>query len=147
MMTLTAHGQALLFIAATSVLIGGAVCTAVLALLWVLGTPASRIPHRGGRAMTSYTWRKEAKSRGAWHRLIPSDAPHWHVLGAIGTVCPILVRDMGRGNKRAYRASYRFTCSTGNAQESWANLGSVQSAKAWIESQLAKFWEPPTVTP
>lgn len=43
MMTLTAHGQALLFIAATSVLIGGAVCAAVLALLWALGTPASRI--------------------------------------------------------------------------------------------------------
>jgi hypothetical protein len=43
MLTLTPDGQTLLFVAATAVLVAGALCAAVLALLIALDSPASRV--------------------------------------------------------------------------------------------------------
>lgn len=47
--------------------------------------------------------------------------------------------------KRTYRAQYDYPHSTGNANSGWSFHKSVTGAKAYVESNLAKFWEPPKV--
>lgn len=94
--------------------------------------------------MTTYVWRKEDAKRAAFWRLVPSDKPSWHILGAIATIYPVSDYGFGSNRRRAYGVRYKWN-STGNKPESWAICGSVQSAKRWVESNLAAFWEPPEI--
>jgi hypothetical protein len=41
--------------------------------------------------------------------------------------------------------SYNYAGSSGNAPSGYSHHGNVQGAKRYVESQLAKFWEPPKV--
>lgn len=46
--------------------------------------------------------------------------------------------------KRVYRGEYSYQ-GTGNRPSGWSFHGSVQGAKRYVESNLAKFWNPPNV--
>jgi hypothetical protein len=90
--------------------------------------------------MTIYQWGKDT-ARRPWWRLRPSDSPDWHVLNSIAYV--YATRE--RGKLRAH-AHYRWE-STGNQCENAGVFNSIPQAKRWIESELAKFWDPPTIDP
>lgn len=70
-----------------------------------------------------------------------------HVLAVNGNLADqvghVMPYDAGTG-KRMYRGSYNYS-GTGNTQQGYAIHGSVQGAKKYVEGNLAKFWEPPTV--
>lgn len=84
-----------------------------------------------------YKWGKDTRRR-LWWRLRPIDSPDWHVLNSIATIY------MARGTRRVI-ASYCWNSSTGNAPFATAVFKSVPRAKRWVESELAKFWEPPSI--
>lgn len=46
---------------------------------------------------------------------------------------------------RMYVGRYSYSNSSGNAPSGYSHHGSVPGAKKYVESNLAKFWEPPKV--
>jgi hypothetical protein len=90
------------------------------------------------KQITAYQWGKDT-SRRPWWRLRPVSSPDWHVLNSIATV---YTTKHSRGSD--VHASYQWH-STGNKPYANGVFKSVVSAKRWVESELAKFWEPPEV--
>lgn len=48
------------------------------------------------------------------------------------------------GRKRVYIGSYSHA-GTGNAPSGWSQHKSVSGAKGYVERQLGKFWDPPSI--
>jgi hypothetical protein len=82
----------------------------------------------------TYTWAKMPHGMG--HVL----ANEGNLADQLGTVRPQQQRD---GSNR-YVGSYNYA-GTGNASSGYSHHGSVQGAKKYVESQLARFWEPPKI--
>lgn len=87
----------------------------------------------------TYIWRKD----GEFHKLAPKLGPKCGAQRRDAVIASILV---GRDDRRGLKAfaSYEWA-STGNKPTGWAEFKSVAQAKRWVEAQLAKFWEPPSV--
>lgn len=77
-----------------------------------------------------------------------SKLPHGgHVLAHEGNLADqvgSVMQQKQPNGKTAYVGSYNFA-GTGNRPSSYSHHGSVQGAKRYVESNLAKFWEPPKV--
>lgn len=94
--------------------------------------------------MTAYCWIKEDhRKRGNCWFLKPVDRARWAT--GIDAIATVTVRTEHYPRRRLVcRASYRWQ-STGNKPEGSAEFASSAQAKRWVESQLAGFWEPPTI--
>lgn len=85
-----------------------------------------------------YEWREWRDDMGVlWRGLLPIGEPNNYAMTRIASVyC------RGSGD---YAASYYYPHSTGNKLGSGAVHKTLLGAQRWIERQLEKFWEPPSI--
>jgi len=87
--------------------------------------------------MVAYEWREWLSGNESWRGLLPVDEPNNYSLRRIASVY--------RRGDGLYVSSYHYPASTGWKQGDSAVHKTVRGAQRWIESQLNRFWEPPSI--
>ena len=84
-----------------------------------------------------YEWRAWTDDMGvSWRRLLPIDEPNNYSMRGIASICQ-------RG--AIYIGSYYYPNSTGNFSRNWIAAVTAIRAMRYLERELMKFWDPPTI--
>lgn len=85
-----------------------------------------------------YAWSGYAKDdTEAWAGLLPIGESNEHALTRIASIY--------RRGDGSYVGAYYYPHSTGNKQGNGVVQKTRRGVQRWLERELAKFWEPPTI--
>jgi hypothetical protein len=88
--------------------------------------------------MRPYEWRKwTSELDERWVGLLPVHVPNNYSMERIASIY--------RRSDGKYVAAYFYPYSTGNKRAESSHFKTLRGAQRWIEKQLDKFWEPPTI--